>query len=168
MNLTEATQIINTCPDATLRKAMQALISAQITANTTYSAAATKVDLLEDALQGDMVLDISPETVDRTATSEAWTRTVTVTLQNAAGDTHTWCNMAFATSAAIADTSSLGTASIVSTTLTLVNGVASIVVSGSEHAWEADETNTLTISNLSILGYTVTGGTSVETIVAAE
>lgn len=46
-----------------------------------------------------------------------------------------------------------------------VNGESSVVVSGTAAAWVAAETNTLTVANLTVMGYTVTGGTSVETIV---
>lgn len=125
-----------------------------------------QMDLMSQAMSGDMVISIDPETVDRVATAAAWTRTVIVRVTNAAGQVHAWLNDAYATSAAIADDSTAGTASIPSTTLTVVNGIASVVVSGTAAAWIANETNTLTISNLTIMGYTVTGGTSVETIVA--
>lgn len=92
-------------------------------------------NLVEDAIQGDIVLDIAPTTVANVPTAAAWDRSVVLTLQNAAGDTHTWCDMVFAAALSIADASSAGTASIVSTTLTLVNGVATIVVSGDAQAW---------------------------------
>jgi len=120
-------------------------------------------DLFADAMQGDMVLDISPATVAPLPTAAAWDRDVVLTLQNAAGETHTWCNMVFTTTLSVGDTSSAGTASIVSTTLTFVNGVATIVVSGDAAAWLHTETDTLTVGNTTIMGYTVTGGTSVET-----
>lgn len=123
-------------------------------------------DVLADAMQGDIVLDISPATVAPEPVSVAWTRDVVLTLKNAAGDVHEWCNMAFTTSAAIGNTSTAGTASIVSTTVTFVNGVCTITVSGDAEDWLDTETDTLTISNLDIMGYTVTGGTSVETFTA--
>jgi DNA-binding GntR family transcriptional regulator len=153
MDQQESTRIINTVPDATVRKALQELSEAE--------------QILRSALSGDMVLHISPTTVDRTAVTAAWTRTVTLTLKNAAGKVHDWCNLALASKASIGNTSTAGTASIVSTTVTFVKGVCSIVVTGSAHAWVADETDTLTIANLTINGNTVTGGTSVQTFVAA-
>lgn len=122
--------------------------------------------IVEDAIQGDIVLDISPTTVAPVPTSSAWTRNVVLTLQNAAGETHTWCDMAFTTTLSVGDTSTAGTATIVSTTLTFVNGVATIVVSGDAQDWLDTETDTLTIANMTIMGYTVTGGTSVETFTA--
>ena len=121
------------------------------------------VAAINAAIQGDIVLDISPTTVAPVPTSSAWTRDVVLTLQNAAGDTHTWMNAAFTTTLSIGDTSSAGTASIVSTTLTFVSGVATIVVSGDAQDWLNTETDTLTVANITVMGYTVTGGTSVET-----
>lgn len=125
------------------------------------------IDLIEDGLAGDLVLDISPETVAPVPTSEAWTRNVVLTMKNTAGKTHTWLNQAFTTTLAIANTSVAGTATIVSTTLTFVNGAATIVISGDAEDWLDTETDTLTVSSMSILGHTVAGGTSVETFTAA-
>ena len=119
--------------------------------------------MMKAALNGDMVVSISPATASHAATvSTGWTRTVTVTLKNAAGETHTWFNYAYATGCSIADTSSPGTASIPSTTLTFVNGVATVVITGDAQSWTST-TDTLTVNSLTILGYTITGGTSVET-----
>jgi hypothetical protein len=122
--------------------------------------------LIEDALQGDLVMSISPATVTPAPTAAAWTRTVTVEIKNAAGELHSWINDTYATTVSIADTSSAGTASIASTTLTLVNGRAVITVSGDAAAWLDTETDTLTIGNITVAGATVTGGTSVETFTA--
>lgn len=104
------------------------------------------LELQADAMQGDMVLDISPSTVNTAPTAAAWTRDVVITLQNAAGDTHEWMDAAFTTTLSIADASSAGTASIVSTTLTFVNGVATIVVSGDAAAWLGGTAQIETIS----------------------
>ena len=119
--------------------------------------------MMKAALNGDIVVSISPATATHAATvSTGWTRTVTVTLKNAAGEIHTWANFAYASGCSIADTSSPGTASIPSTTLTFVNGVATVVVTGDAQSWTST-TDTLTVPTLTILGFTVTGGTSVET-----
>jgi len=119
--------------------------------------------LLRDlASAGDMVIVIDPETVDRTITTSAWTRDVKISVQTAAGAVHTWLDGAFATILSIADTGG-GTATIVSTTMTLVEGEVIVVVSGDAATWANGETDTLTVANTTILGYTVTGGTSVET-----
>lgn len=119
--------------------------------------------LQEKAMNGDIVMSISPATVTPVPTAAAWTRNVIVEIQTAAGELHTWVNTAVATTVSIADTSSAGTASIVSTTLTLVNGRAIIVVSGDAASWLNTETDTLTVGNIILGGVTVAGGTSVET-----
>lgn len=123
------------------------------------------LELMAKAMEGDMAFSVSPATVDRAATSAAWTRTVKIKLVDALGRTHTWFNKAIATGVSIGDTSSAGTATIPSTTLTFVDGEATVVVSGSAAAWVAAETNTLTVAQATILGYTVASKTSVETIV---
>ena len=120
---------------------------------------------LMDAAAGDMQIEIVPATVNRTATAAAWTRTVKLRLKNTAGITHDWFNKSVTSAVSIADTSTAGVASIPSTTLVWVNGEASVVVSGTAAAWLATETDTLTVADMTVMGYTVTGGTSVETIV---
>lgn len=91
--------------------------------------------LRDSAAAGDLVWAVSPSTVNLAPTASAWSRNVIVTLQNAAGDVHDWFNSAIATGNSIANTSSAGTASIVSTTLTMVNGRAVVAVSGDAQAW---------------------------------
>jgi len=118
---------------------------------------------MEKALAGDIVMVIDPETVAPVPTSAAWTRNVLVSIQTASGEVHDWLNKAYATTASIGDTSTAGTASIAATTLTIVDGEAVIVVSGDAEDWLNTETDTLTIANITVLGVTVTGGTSVET-----
>jgi len=123
--------------------------------------------VLASAMSGDIVMVLTPATVTPVPTSEAWTRSVNVSIENAAGDVHAWLNQVFTTKVSIADTSTAGTASIVSATLTIVNGLATIVVSGDAEAWLDTETDTLTIAELTILGATVATKTSVETFTAA-
>jgi hypothetical protein len=134
--------------------------------NVTEMTANQQMDLMAKAMAGDMVLSILPATVTPLPTAAAWTRTVTIQLKTAAGEVHRWLDKAFATTLSIANTSTAGTATIASTTLTLTKGEARIVVSGDAAAWLNAETDTLTVGNLSILGYTITGGTSVETFTA--
>lgn len=122
--------------------------------------------LRDKALAGDIVFVVTPETVDRTATSDAWTRTVVVELQTSAGEVHTWLDKAITSGVSIEDDSTEGTASITSTTLNLEKGRAEIVVSGDAEDWVDEDTNTLTVAEATILGYTVASKTSVETIVA--
>ena len=126
----------------------------------------TYLAAIESALAGDIVMVIDPETVAPVPTAAAWTRNVKVSIQNAAGDVHGWLNKAYTTTASVGDTSTAGTASIAATTLTIVDGEANIVVSGDAADWLDTETDTLTIANITVLGVTVTGGTSVETFTA--
>jgi hypothetical protein len=119
--------------------------------------------LMQEAMQGDIVFSITPATVAPAPTSAAWSRNVSVQVQNAAGEVHTWLSGSYTTTLSIADTSTAGTASIDSTTLVLANGVATVVVSGDAADWLNTETDTLTVGNITVMGYTVTGGTSVET-----
>lgn len=124
------------------------------------------LELMNKAMSGDIVWVVSPATVAPAPTSAAWTRTVYVELQTAAGELHEWFTDAIASGVSIADTSTAGTASIPSTTLTITNGRGSVVVSGDEADWLDGETDTLTVAEATILGYTVAAKTSVETFTA--
>jgi hypothetical protein len=119
--------------------------------------------LIKTALIGDMVFTVSPTTVNRTHTSAAWSRTVAIALKTAAGAVHTWFTGDITSGLSIADTSTAGTASITGTTLSIVNGEATVIVDGDAAAWLATETDTLTIEEATILGYTVAEATSVQT-----
>jgi len=119
--------------------------------------------LRDKAMAGDLVFVVTPATVAPVPRATAWTRTVTVYLKTAAGEIHTWFNKAITTGVSIADTSSAGTATIPATTLTFVEGKATVVVSGDAQAWLNTETDTLTVAQATILGYTVAAKTSVET-----
>ena len=125
-----------------------------------------ELKLRDKALSGDIVMVIDPETVTPLPTAAAWTRNVTISIETATGEVHDWLSRAYTTTLSIADTSTAGTATIASTTLTLVNGKATVAVSGDAAAWLNTETDTLTVANITVLGYTVTGGTSVETFTA--
>jgi len=109
-----------------------------------------EVLLRDKALAGDILFVVSPATVAPVPTSSAWTRTVTVELQTTAGEIHEWFDDAIASGVSIADTSTAGTATIPSTTLTFVNGKASVVVSGDEADWLNTETDTLTVAQATI------------------
>lgn len=123
----------------------------------------TDIEAMAAAMAGDMVFKCYPATVSTAATSAARTRTVRVQLENAAGAVHTWFSKAITSGVSIADTSTAGTATIPSTTLTFINGVATVTVSCSANAWLATETNTLTVPQATIMGTTVAQKTSVET-----
>jgi hypothetical protein len=84
--------------------------------------------LRDKALSGDIVWVCNPATATPAPTSAAWTRDVIITLETAAGEVHTWFDDAITTGVSIADTSTAGTASILSTTLTVVNGKVTVTV----------------------------------------
>jgi len=123
-------------------------------------------ELRDKAMAGDIVMIINPAIVSSVTGSEAWTRNVVVEIQTASGDVHEWINQEYATTVSITDDSSAGVASIGSTTLTLINGKATIEIGGTAALWDVDDTDTLTIGNITIMGYTVVGGTSIETFTA--
>jgi hypothetical protein len=122
-----------------------------------------KLNRLQKAASGDMIFVCTPATKSTVHTSTARTRTVTVELQDALGNVHTWFTKDIATGVSIADASSAGTATIPSTTLSFVDGVASVVVSCDANTWAAADTDTLTVAQATIMGYTVAAKTSVET-----
>lgn len=125
-----------------------------------------EIAIRDKALAGDIVFVVTPATVTPAPTSAAWTRTVYCSLENAAGERHTWFNDAIASGVSIADDSTAGTASIPSTTLTFIDGLATVVVSGDAADWLDTETDTLTVAEATILGYTIASKTSVETFTA--
>lgn len=133
------------------------------TKNGIQPAVKNELKLRDKALAGDILFVVDPATVTPVPTSEAWTRTVTITLETTAGEVHEWFNKAITTGVSIADTSTAGTATIPSTTLTFTNGKATVVVSGDAQDWLNTETDTLTVAEATILGYTIAAKTSVET-----
>ncbi len=123
-----------------------------------------EVRLLAEALNGDILWVVTPAAVAPVPTSSAWTRNVTVRAENAAGELHTWLNKAITTGVSVGDTSTAGTATIPSTTLTIVNGEAVVVVSGDAQNWLNAETDTLTVVEYTGFdGQTMAAKTSVET-----
>jgi hypothetical protein len=120
----------------------------------------------DKAMAGDLVFVLTPATVTRPATSATWTRDVLVELKSADGKLHDWFTKSITSGVSIANTSTLGTATISSTTLNIVNGKAVVTVTGSAHAWVAEETDTLTVAQATILGTTVAAKTSVQTFTA--
>jgi len=118
---------------------------------------------MQKAVCGDIVFTVTPATLTTSATSAARTRVVNIVLASADGVIHEWFNKAITSGVSIAETSTAGTATIASTTLTFVNGSASVTISLNAAAWVAAETDTLTVAQATILGYTVAAKTSVET-----
>lgn len=124
-----------------------------------------QLELFAKALSGDMVFVVIPATTVLLATIAAWEQEFIVELQTADGELHTWFNKAIATGVSIGDDSSAGTASIPSTTLTFVDGIASVTVSGDAEAWLTGDKVTLTVGAATLLGYTVAAKTGVITTV---
>lgn len=120
----------------------------------------------DKAMSGDIVWRVTPATVAPIPTAAAWERTVQVYLETAAGEVHEWFSDAIASGNSIGNTSSAGTATIGATTLTIERGRATITVSGDAEAWLNTETDTYTVAEATILGYTVAAKTSVETFTA--
>lgn len=120
------------------------------------------VYMLKQAANANMVFVVSPATLS-TAHGSAANRIVTITLQNSAGETHTWYNRAVATGVSVAKSSSAGTVTIPSTTLTFVNGVATVTITEGG-TWAGADTDTLTIAAETIFGFSVASQTSVETM----
>ena len=84
--------------------------------------------------------------------------------QNAAGKVHNWLNATFATTVAIGDTSTAGTASLPGgASLVVVNGEARFKVNGDAAAWLAAETDTAALADVVVNGYTIAGDDSVQT-----
>jgi hypothetical protein len=124
--------------------------------------------LRDKAMCGDIAYAITPAIADRVATTAAWTQALVIKLVTAAGEVHEWFNGTIATAASVADTSALGGATISSTSLVFVKGVATLTLTGSAHAWVADETATVTFPTKTILGKALAEKTHVTTIIAAE
>jgi hypothetical protein len=128
--------------------------------------ASDDIDMVAKALSGDLVFTVTPATVDRVAGTYAISRDVSIALTDALGNVHTWFNKTITSACSVGDTSTAGTAAIANTTLIFVNGVATKTITAASAAWVAEETNTLTIAQATIVGTTVASKTSVETIVA--
>jgi hypothetical protein len=88
------------------------------------------------------------------ATTEAWTKYVYVKAQigDVNGDVIGAINRSYATTVSVTDDSTAGTATIGSTTLTFVNGVATIAVNGDAAAWLVDDEITVTIAEF-VIGF---------------
>jgi hypothetical protein len=124
------------------------------------------LSLMAKAMAGDLLWVVTGyhnESTDRKqSTAAAWTYDFYVELQTADGEVHTWFNKAIANGVSIADAGG-GTASIPSTTLTIVDGCAKITVSGTAAAWAEGETFTLTVAAATILGVACAEKTGVVT-----
>ena len=117
-------------------------------------------------MSGDLVFNASPATLGtvNTAADAGTTRTVRVSLQNAAGNVHEWFNKTITTCVTLTDATT-PTPTILSRDVTFVNGLASVVITDPAGAYDVGETVTLTVESATILGETVAAVTSVDTLV---
>lgn len=113
---------------------------------------------MQKAMSGDMIITIDTANVTPAPTAAAWSYTVKFRITDAVGKTHDWYSANF--TAAIADDSSAGTASIDDATPAVTNGYGSVTVSGDAAAWLNTEVATLSLSptgsGSSIMGNTIT------------
>jgi len=127
------------------------------------------------ALSGDMVFKCTPATTGSSAaavvaavgsTAAKFVRTVTVTLETAAGEIHTWYSGSKDAAAAVV-TAGDGTAALAAsaTAITFVNGSATATIDYTL-TWAENDTCTLTVTGGTTLGYTTADKTSVDTLVA--
>ncbi len=126
----------------------------------------TELTRMKEALSGNMAFQADPETTS-TAIAEqndSYERVVEVSLVNGNGDVHTWFNGEL-TIAVGHVTNNNGSASIDTTTVDLVDGKTEVIITLAD-TWEAADTNTVTVAQQAILGYTIDAATSVETSTA--
>ena len=138
------------------------------------NAGSPPLDLLVKAMGGDMVFKCTPETAAPSAAdaaADAVEYTVTVTLETAEGEVHSWYNGPVLL--AITDDDGTGTATIdpAAGERNMTDGSLDVVVTLPEAAWTAGQTATLTVSDpvsagTGICGWAVADKTSVATLVA--
>lgn len=90
---------------------------------------------IENVLEGGLKWVVTPVVTTNAPTAAIWTRNVDIALKDDDNVVCDWFTASIESALSIADTSSAGTASIASTTLALVKGKATIVVSGDAEAW---------------------------------
>lgn len=123
-----------------------------------------KDDPAQSAIDGDIVIVVSPATTTRAATTAAWSRKVKVALQTAAGKRHSWFTGTLP--ATIADTSSAAAATIhgSATSVSLVNGEGEIQIDGSAAAWLS---GTAQVETAVVVGTITTAGNVAVTVTSA-
>jgi len=137
----------------------------------------TERDLMAQAMSGDMVLKCTPATLGSSAAAVAaaiagddskFTRTVTVTLENAAGDVHTWYSGTH-DAAAVPTTNGNGTCELVDaagaseTEIVFANGTATAIIDYTL-TWAENDVCTFTVTDGEIMGTAVGDKTSVDTL----
>lgn len=114
------------------------------------------------ALTGDIKFSVSPTSATVAHTGAGWTEDVVISLATADGEVHTWFQNPITIS--IADNSTEGVATILTTTPRMVDGKCTVTITGNAAAWLAADTATLTVAAATILGYTVASKTCVVTM----
>lgn len=128
------------------------------------------IELLSSMIGGDIEIAVDPVTLGSSAAAvnaaiagDGFTRTVAVSIVNSNDDVLPYNKTLPIEVVAVTDGD--GDASVVGSTVTFVNGVASVVITYTG-AWAAADTCTLTVGDTSsILGYSVSNKTSVDTLV---
>jgi len=118
--------------------------------------------VINKALSGDLVFAITPAVAIRPHAATSFARQINVTLQDAAGDVHTWYNGNISVSAS--DASFAGVASTPSATVPMVNGVATVVLNGTTAAWLAGVNQ---VETATAAGTVSTAGNAAVTVTAA-
>lgn len=119
----------------------------------------------DSAMSGDIVWVVSPSVLETEPTSDAWTRTVEISLKDSDGNLHDWFTSDLTSGISIADTSSAGEATIEGTTLSIEAGKAIVVVSGDAKAWLG---GTAQVEGITCTTAVTTAGTITLTVTAAD
>lgn len=149
--------------------AQYAAIAALSNVTATVVADTTPGNQIGEAMSGDLEFLVTPSSSRSTAaslnaiTAGVTVGTIVVTLQTAAGEIHDWYDSTIAISAATTNTSSC-TFTVASATATMVGGVVSIPVTYTGTAWAAADTCTLSVAQKTLMGYTITAKTFVNTL----
>lgn len=127
---------------------------------------------VENGLSGDIMIVPVPAACGSSAAAVntvigaegKFTRTVHVKLTDTDGTVHEWFNGSLAVAASKSSTSGLVAIEDSATSMLFVNGEGDVIIEYTG-AWAADDTATVTVSG-TILGYSLTQKTSVDTLVA--
>ena len=136
------------------------------------NAGSPPLDLLVKAMGGDMVFKCTPATKAPSAADaaeDAIAYTVTVTLETAEGEVHSWYNGPVLLAIATNDSTGVAIIDPAAGERNMTDGSLDVVVTLPKAAWTAGSTVTLTVSDLEtagtgICGWTVASETCVATL----
>lgn len=136
------------------------------------NAGSPPLDLLVKAMGGDMVFKCTPKTAAPSATDAALAAieyTVTVTLETAEGEVHSWYNGPVLLAIATTDDNGVATIDPAAGERNMTDGSLDVVVTLPKAAWTAGSVVTLTVSDpvtagTGICGWTVADKTFVATL----